>query len=104
MSTAEVSSPCYLVEWYRPALRGEELERATSTIKACAAAMSAAGLRVHLLAAVVVPADEVIFGVFAANSEVDVVETCRQAGMTAQRVTAAVGVGGAAPPGKVAKR
>jgi len=91
MSVGELLSPCYLVEWYRPALRNTQLELAISEIAACAA-----GARVHLLAVVMVPADEVIFGVFAANSEDDVAETCRRAGMTAQRVTAAIGLGGAA--------
>jgi hypothetical protein len=43
-----------------------------------------------------VPADEVIFGVFAANSEADVAETCLRAGMAAQRLTAAIGLVGAA--------
>lgn len=91
MSAGEPSSPCYLVEWYRPALRGAQLELAISKIAA-----RAAGGRVHVLAVVMVPADEVIFGVFAANSEADVAETCLRAGMAAQRVTAAIGLGGAA--------
>jgi hypothetical protein len=94
MCTGEPSAPCYLVEWYRAALIGEQLDRATSTIEAAAASMT--GSPVCLLAIVVVPTDEVIFGVFAADSEADVNETCRLAGMTAQRVTAAVGLGGAA--------
>ena len=96
MSTGEPPAPCYLVEWYRPALTGTQLDTATRRIEACGAAISSAGSRVHLLAVVAVPTDEVIFGVFAANSEIDVEETCRKAGMTAQRVTAAVGLGGAA--------
>jgi hypothetical protein len=91
MSAGEPSSPCYLVEWYRPALGGAQLEHAVSKIAACAA-----GGCVHLLAVVMVPADEVIFGVFAADSEGDVSEVCRQAGMAAQRVTAGIGLGGAA--------
>jgi hypothetical protein len=98
MSLEEPPSPCYLVEWYRPAGSGAQLARTTGMIDAYAASMSAAGSRVHLLAVVVVPSDEVIFGVFAADSEADVAETCRQAGMAAQRVTAALGLGGAALP------
>lgn len=93
MSAGEPSSPCYLVEWYRPALGGAQLELVASKIAACAA--SSAGARVRVLAVVMVPADEVIFGVFAANSEADIAETCRRAGMAAQRVTAAIGLGGA---------
>ena len=96
MSTEVQSSPCYLVEWYRPGLSGDQLDRATASIETCAASVSAGGSRVHLLAIIAVPADEVVFGVFAAASESDVAETCRKAGMAAQRVTAALGLGGAA--------
>jgi hypothetical protein len=94
MNTGEPSAPCYLVEWYRGGLIGEQL--ATSTIEASAASVSAIGSPVCLLAMVVVPADEVVFGIFAASSEDEVTETCRLAGMPAQRITAAVGLGGAA--------
>lgn len=90
MGAGEPSSPCYLVEWYRPVLQGVQHELAISEIAACAA-----GGCVHLLAVVMVPADEVIFGVFAAESEADVAETCVRAGMAAQRITAAIGLGGA---------
>jgi len=45
---------------------------------------------------VALPADEVVFGIFLADTETDVTEVCRQAGMTAQRVTAALGFGGTA--------
>jgi hypothetical protein len=91
MSVGGWSSPCYLVEWYRPALRAAQLELAIAEIAACAA-----GGRVQLLGVVMVPADEVIFGVFVATSEAEVAETCARAGMAAQRVTAAIGLGGAA--------
>jgi hypothetical protein len=96
MSTGEPSSPCYLVEWYRPARAGAQLDDATARIKACVASMRAGGAHVGLVAIVAVPADDVIFGVFAATSESDVAETCRKAGMTAQRVTAAIDLGGVA--------
>jgi len=90
------SSPCYLVEWYRSALSGDQLDRVAASIEACAASESAGGSCVHLLAIVAVPDDEVIFGIFAADSEAGVAQTCRRARMSAQRVTAAVGLGGAA--------
>jgi hypothetical protein len=90
MSVGGLSSPCYLAEWYLPAPSGAQLDQATARIEACVSSMPA-GAHVRLLAIVGVPADEVIFGIFIADSEGDVSEVCRQAGMAAQRVTAAVG-------------
>jgi hypothetical protein len=82
-------SPCYLVEWYRPARSGEQLDHETARIKACVASMRAGGAHVRFVAIVAVPSDEVIFGIFVADSESDVAEVCREADMAAQRVTAA---------------
>ena len=98
MSVGGLSSPCYLVEWYRPAPSGAQLDHATARIEASASALPAGNAHVRLLAIVAVPADEVVFGIFIADSESDVSEVCRQADMAAQRVTAAVGFGGAADP------
>jgi hypothetical protein len=79
---------CYLAEWYRLELGDESLDRAVATIEACAST-SGAGESVKLLAMLAVPTDEVVFGVFAARSADDVAEVCRQAGLPAQRLTAA---------------
>ena len=98
MGAGGLSSPCYLVEWYRPVLSGAQMGRAAATIEACAAAVSTSDSHVRLLGIVALPADEVVFGIFLADTETDVTEVCRQAGMTAQRVTAALGFGGTAAP------
>jgi Protein of unknown function (DUF4242) len=82
--------PCYLVEWYRPDLTEEQLNNTAATLEACAASMSAEGSPVQLLMTLLVPTDEVIFGIFAASSAHIVSETCQRGGMPAQRLTAAI--------------
>jgi len=94
MSVGELSSPCYLVEWYRPVLCGAQMGCAAAKIEACAATRSTRDSHVRLLGIVALPADEVVFGIFLADRETDVAEVCRQAGMAAQRVTAALGFRG----------
>jgi hypothetical protein len=51
--------------------------------------MSAGGSPVHLLSMLAVPGDEVLFGVFTADSSTVVTQTCDRAGIPAQRVTIA---------------
>jgi hypothetical protein len=81
--------PCYLVEWYQPALTDEQLDRITAKIDECAASISADGSPVRRLMTLAVPSDEVVFGVFAADSAQLVARACDLAGIPAQRLTAA---------------
>lgn len=82
--------PCYLVEWYRPEFTDEELDEAAATLRECAAVMGADGSPVQLRMTLAVPSDEVIFAIFASSSAHLVAQTCNQAGMPAQRITAAI--------------
>lgn len=84
--------PCYLVEWYRSGTDQESLCGSVSRLGRCAASMSAHGSQVRLLNMLAVPSDEVVFGVFRADSAEVVSETCDLAGVPAQRVTAAADV------------
>jgi len=86
----------YLVEWYRPKLTAEPLERTDAALDDCAASMSADGCPVQVLMTVAVPTDEVVFGVFAADSAQVVAAVCDRAGVPAARVSAATA---AHPPG-----
>jgi hypothetical protein len=90
MSHPATSVPCYLVEWYGPRLAGEPIEDTAATLDDCAASMSIAGSSVRLLTILAVPTDEVLFGVFTADSADLVAETCQRAGLPAQRLTPAV--------------
>jgi hypothetical protein len=81
---------CFLVEWYRAETLGVAVEDFTAVLDDCAASLSADDRRVQLLTVLVVPADEVTFGVFAATSADLVASVCDRAGIPAQRLSAAI--------------
>ena len=84
----------YLVEWYRSGLDAESTAQAAHTVTGCAAESSAEGVPVDLLLILSLPGDEVAFGLFAADSIATLQQTlqqvCRRAGLTTQRISAAV--------------
>jgi hypothetical protein len=57
----------------------------------CAGTTAAAGAPVHVLVTFAVPADEVAFAVFDADSPRAVAELCNRAGIPALRLTPALG-------------
>jgi hypothetical protein len=79
--------PCYLVEWYRPELTSGQLDRTVARLEECATVMCGEGADVKLLMALALPAEEVLFGVFAACSAQTVCEACRRAGIPAERLS-----------------
>lgn len=81
--------PCYLVEWYRSSVTTEPLGETAARLNECAASVSALGPPVQLLSMVAVPSDEVLFGIFTADSARAVTQTCDRAGIPAQRITTA---------------
>jgi hypothetical protein len=90
MSHLATPVPCFLVEWYGPKLAEERIEETAAALDDCAASMSTGGSSVRLLTILAVPSDEVLFGVFTADSADLVAETCQRAGLPAQRLTPAV--------------
>ena len=84
------TQPCYLVEWYRPELTAGQLDLTLAKLEDCAAAMREEGSSVRLLMTLAVPTDEVLYGVFVAPSAKTISETCRRAGIPAERLTKAV--------------
>lgn len=84
--------PCYLVEWYQPAVVRGSLERTSAVLESSAAAASALGPTIQLMSMIVVPADEMAFGIFCAASADLVSKVCRQAGLPADRLTAATDI------------
>lgn len=85
---------CFLVEWYRSGLA--DLDQTADALYACAAAMSTEGSPVQLLMTLAVPTDEVVFGIFCADSADVVTRACARAGIPAERLSAAYDV--ASPP------
>ncbi len=86
------AEPCYLVEWYQPALVRGSLERTSAALQSSAAAASAFGPTIQLMSMIVVPADEMVFGIFCAASADLVSKVCRHAGLPADRLTAATDI------------
>lgn len=88
MSIAVPVATRYLVEWYRPNLTRQLIDDMVAGLDEATASMCAEGSPVSLLITVAVPADEVLYGVFAAESP-DVVRTaCERAGSLAERMSA----------------
>lgn len=75
---------CYLAEWYRAGLTASVVDDAIADLGSAAAA--------RLLILMAAPRDDVLYGVFLADSSVDVQDACRAAGYPVERITADVGV------------
>jgi (2Fe-2S) ferredoxin len=95
-----VSQPsCFLAEWYRQDVTSRTVEDIAAVLQTSAAAMRAKGIGVQLLMTLAVPADEVLYVMFAADSADDIVQTCIQAGIPVERLSSDVVLGSAWPPG-----
>jgi hypothetical protein len=90
MRTDPTRLPCYIIEWYRPELTDNALDVAVAKLDAAASALSAQDCPVHILMTLAVPADEVIYGIFAADSSASVIRACQSAGIPVGRVTSGV--------------
>ena len=93
MSSSELHQPCYLAEWYRPEVLEVSLEHTAAALDEAAASVSRDGSPVRLLTMLAVPTDQVVFGVFAADSADVVTQACQRAGIPAERLTAATVLG-----------
>ena len=81
------SRRCYLAEWYRPELTGHAIDDALAKLERGAEAISVNGSAVRLLAMLAAPTDEVLYGVFAADTPEIVRQACHQAGFPVERLT-----------------
>ena len=77
----------YLVEWYRPDLTRQVIDEMVAGLDAATADMCAEGSPVWLLMTLAVPTDEVLYGVFAAESESLVQTACVRAGLLPERLS-----------------
>lgn len=80
----------YLVEWYGADLTDEVLRQTARTIDRSVGEVAAEGTAVDLLLAMFVPADEVAFCLFAADSPTSVARVCRRARLPVHRITEAL--------------
>lgn len=82
---------CYLAEWYLPELTEQSVDDIVARLDAAAATATEAGTPVHLLVTLSVPTDEVLYGVFGADSQEIVSRTCLAAGAPHQRLSSQIG-------------
>ncbi|MBB2989801.1 hypothetical protein FHR72_001264 [Mycolicibacterium iranicum] len=80
----------FLAEWYLPDLAEETVDDLVARVRAAAAVLSDEGASVRLVATVSVPTDEVLYGVFDADSPEAVAAACERAGSPQQRLSADV--------------
>ncbi|MDT5005003.1 MAG: hypothetical protein QOJ24_2179 [Mycobacterium sp.] len=90
MGIAMLRLHCYLAEWYRSGTTEDDVDRTAAALERAGAATNFEGSPVALISLLAVPTDEILFGVFAADSEHLVAEICDRAGIPANRLTAAV--------------
>ena len=84
-------SAYHLAEWYLPELTEQSVDDMVERLDAAAAVLTGQGTPVQLLLTLAVPDDEVLYGVFGANSLDLVSRTCHNAGLPYQRLSRDVG-------------
>ncbi|QZT63277.1 hypothetical protein [Mycolicibacterium austroafricanum] len=77
----------FLAEWYLPDLAETTVDDIVARLDAAANAVSGGGEHVRLVVTLSVPTDEVLYGVFAADSPDAVIATCARAGVPHQRLS-----------------
>jgi hypothetical protein len=87
MCTVRSQLGCVLAEWYRPEVSEQPVDDIAARLDAGVTMMCAEGTPVRLLATVLVPTDEVLYGLFAAKSLETVIQLCDRAGIPAERLT-----------------
>jgi hypothetical protein len=83
----------YLVECYSPGIARDDVESAGSRATEASAALRGEGCRVDYVGALLVPADEVVFHVFASGCAGAVREASLRAAVEFERVVESVAVG-----------
>jgi hypothetical protein len=81
----------YLADWYLPEMTEQSVDDVVAKLDIAAASVSDEGTPVRLVVTLAVPTDEVLHGVFGAQSPDIVTTTCQRAGIPCQRLSAHVG-------------
>jgi hypothetical protein len=90
MTKASKSGNLYLVEQYSPGITVDGLASCAARVRDMAVAMGNEGRAVHYLRSTIVPADEALLCVFEAGSEELVREVYARAGVSFERLSAAL--------------
>ena len=81
----------YLAEWYLPEMTATSIDDIVARLDAAACRVSSEDTPVRLLMTLSVPTDEVLYGVFDAQSLGLVSRTCEEAGLPHQRLSGDIG-------------
>jgi hypothetical protein len=87
MSTAVPVKTRYLVEWYRPNLTRQLIDQMVGDLDKATTILRDEGSQVLLIMSVAVPTDEVLYGVFEADSRQLVWTACERAGSIPERMS-----------------
>jgi hypothetical protein len=87
MAVPDPLQRCFLAEWYRPAVVNRDIDAVAAALGDAVARLHAQGYPIRLLAALAAPADQVLYGLFAAESPDTVTQACRSAGWPADRIS-----------------
>jgi hypothetical protein len=93
MTASATLSRTYLVECYQPGIERAEVELATDRALAASAELRDEGRKVEYVGAILVPGDEVVFHIFAAESAATVREASMRASVTYERVVESFPIG-----------
>jgi hypothetical protein len=90
MRVGDTALPRYLAEWYTPRLSERAIIDVARRVQECLQALPAGPNKPRLVYALEVSEDSYAFAVFAAESASVVCQACEDAGLPADRVTAAL--------------
>jgi len=93
MTASASLSGTYLVECYKPGLERVEVESAADRALTASAELREEGRKVEYVGAILVPGDEVVFHIFAAECAGTVREASVRASVEYERVVESVAVG-----------
>jgi hypothetical protein len=93
MSAAASPNRTYLVECYEPGIASAQVESASDRALAASAELRDEGRKVEYVGAILVPADEVVFHVFAAECAATVCAASTRASVAYERIVESVTVG-----------
>jgi hypothetical protein len=77
----------YLAEWYRPAVVNRNIDEVAAALGETVARLHTGGHPIRLLATVAAATDQVVYGLFAAESADTVSQAAEGAGSPADRIT-----------------
>lgn len=87
MAAPDLQQQCFLVEWYQAAVVDRDIDQVATILGDAATRLDGEGLPIRLLVTVAASTDQVLYGVFVAESARTVARACELAGWPADRIS-----------------